>query len=78
MELDNLQALFGETVRDIRKQKGIAQEKLANLAGIDRTYMSAIERGLKNPSLKVIFQISDGLGIKASELIVALEQKLSR
>lgn len=78
MELQKLQVLFGETIRELRQNKNIAQEKLANLAGIDRTYMSAIERGLKNPSLKVIFQIADGLEMNASEIIEELEKRIDK
>lgn len=78
MELQKLQVLFGETIRELRQNKNIAQEKLAYLAGIDRTYMSAIERGLKNPSLKIIFQLADGLEMNASEIIEELEKRINR
>jgi transcriptional regulator with XRE-family HTH domain len=78
MELQKLQVLFGETIRELRQSKNIAQEKLAHLAGIDRTYMSAIERGLKNPSLKIIFQLADGLEMNASIIIEELEARISR
>ncbi len=78
MELQNLPVLFGETIRDFRKKNGLAQEKLASIAGIDRTYMSAIERGLKNPSLKIIFKISEGLGICPSEIISELENRIAK
>lgn len=76
MERDEILHQFGETIREIRQEKGIAQEKLAHLSDIDRTYMSAIERGLKNPSLKIIFKISEGLGINPSEILLALEEKI--
>ena len=39
---------FGEKVRQIRKEKGLSQEALADLAGIDRSYMGHIERGDQN------------------------------
>jgi len=78
MENDKFQSVLGETIRELRQSEGIAQEKLANLAEIDRTYMSAIERGLKNPSVKIIFQIAEGLGINPSEIIAELENRFNK
>lgn len=48
---------------------GISQEELAHQAGIDRTYASQIERGIGNPSLKVICALADALKIETKELI---------
>ena len=59
---------FGESVRKKRKNLGISQEELAFKSGIHRTYMSFIERGLRNPSLLIIFKISRVLKIKLPEL----------
>lgn len=52
----------------------ISQEELADRAGIHRTYVSQIERGLKSPTLSVLFEISKSLNIKASGLIAEIEQ----
>ncbi|HEY9651363.1 MAG TPA: helix-turn-helix transcriptional regulator [Coleofasciculaceae cyanobacterium] len=52
----------------------ISQEELADRAGIHRTYVSQIERGLKSPTLSVLFEISKSLGISASTLIAEVEQ----
>ncbi len=54
---------FGERIRTIRKEQGIAQEALAVLAGLDRSYMGRVERGETNISLTKIYQISDALGV---------------
>lgn len=54
-------------------QKGISQEELADLAGLHRTYISQIERGLKSPSLRSLGQIADALGILLSTLIRRIE-----
>lgn len=59
---------FGETVRKKRKSAGLSQEELAEKLGIHRTYMSFIERGIRNPSLLMIFKISRALKIKLPEL----------
>lgn len=60
---------FGEKVRQIRKQKGLSQEALADLAGIDRSYMGHIERGDQNITLTKIHQIADALVIPVVNLI---------
>ncbi|MDH0450852.1 helix-turn-helix transcriptional regulator [Shewanella sp. GD04112] len=60
---------FGERVRQIRKEKGLSQEALADLAGIDRSYMGHIERGDQNITLTKIYQISEALMVSVSDLI---------
>ena len=59
---------FGEAVRKKRKAAELSQEELAEKLGIHRTYMSFIERGIRNPSLLMIFKISRALKIKLPEL----------
>ncbi len=59
---------FGETVRKKRRQAGLSQEELAEKLSIHRTYMSFIERGIRNPSLLMVFKISRALKIKLPEL----------
>ncbi len=59
---------FGEAVRRKRKAAELSQEELAEKLGIHRTYMSFIERGIRNPSLLMIFKISRALKIKLPEL----------
>ena len=63
------QEAFGEVLKQARKQKGISQEKLALNSDLDRTFISLIERGKRQPSLIPILLLSVGLGIPADELI---------
>ena len=60
---------FGRRVREVRKSKGISQERLAEIAGIDRSYMGNIERGEKNITLKKSSEVCDALGIDIKYLI---------
>lgn len=69
MTTDERIVAFGRRVREVRKSKGISQEKLAELAGIDRSYMGNIERGEKNITLKKIYEICDALEIDINKLI---------
>jgi len=64
-------ASLGSAIRAARKAKGLSQEALAELAGIDRSYMGGIERGEHNLAIMNFLKIADALGIKASLLLNA-------
>lgn len=59
---------FGEQIRIKRKEAELSQEELAEKIGVHRTYMSFIERGIRNPSLLMVFKISRALKLKLPEL----------
>jgi transcriptional regulator with XRE-family HTH domain len=65
--------LLGDNVRKARRDLGISQETLGLDAGIDRTYISGIERGLRNPSLDVIVTIAKCLKVTAQSLLSDIE-----
>jgi transcriptional regulator with XRE-family HTH domain len=60
---------FGEKLRAARVLKGLSQEALALSLEFDRTYISMLERGKRNPSLFTIHRIADFLEIEASDLV---------
>ena len=60
--------IFGENLRALRSTKGFSQEGFAHLAGLDRTYIGGIERGERNPGLKVIILIAKHLEVEPAEL----------
>ncbi len=60
---------LGLKIRKFRKQKEITQEKLAELAKIDYSYLNLIENGNRNPSIKVITKIARALGVSPKELL---------
>jgi transcriptional regulator with XRE-family HTH domain len=66
--LDRLKANLARSVKLRRKELGLSQEELADLAEIDRTYASQIERGVANPSLEVLFRISSALDMELIKL----------
>jgi len=66
---DPLLLTFGEQLREFRRQKGVSQEAFALTTGLDRTYISGLECGKRNPSLKIVFRLANALGIEASELL---------
>jgi transcriptional regulator with XRE-family HTH domain len=63
---------FGQRVRELRKAKGLSQEAFADACGLDRTYISGIERGLRNVALVNIAQIARTLDVTISELTEGL------
>lgn len=63
---------FGNRVRELRKASGLSQEAFADKCGLDRTYISGIERGRRNVSLCNIEAIARALGISISELMQGL------
>jgi len=69
MTTDERMIAFGKRVRKVRKGKGISQERLAEIAGIDRSYMGNIERGEKNITLKKAYEICDALEVEIQDLV---------
>lgn len=65
----NINQRFGKRVKELRQSKKLSQEKLANLAEVDRTYLPEVERGERNISLIVAEKIAHALGTKLSTLI---------
>ncbi|MBS9429372.1 XRE family transcriptional regulator [Photorhabdus luminescens] len=65
---DTIKSIFGQRVRYIRMASGMSQEAFADKCGLDRTYISGIERGVRNPTLEVINVIASGLQIELKDL----------
>ena len=68
---------FGAAVRALRMERGIAQESLANLAGIERSHMGKVERGEHMPTLAIIFKIAGALDCSTAKLMAATESQLA-
>jgi transcriptional regulator with XRE-family HTH domain len=66
--IDILQ-IFGENVQKYRKERKVSQEKLAELAGVHRTYIGMIERAEKNITLRNIEKIAKALGVEIKDLL---------
>lgn len=59
---------LGKNVRQAREKKTLTQEKLAEIADLDPTYVSGIERGLRNPGIRNVARLAKALGITTAEL----------
>jgi transcriptional regulator with XRE-family HTH domain len=63
--------ILAANVKAARERLKLSQEELAYRTGIDRTYVSGIERAVRNPSLKLIVKLADGLKVTPSELLAS-------
>lgn len=66
---------FGEAVREAREKLGISQEELGFESELDRTYISGIERGVRNPTLKTVQRLCRALGARPSSLLRTTEHR---
>lgn len=71
--MSSLLPKLGDSVRSHRKVLGISQEKLAERCGLDRTYISMIERGVRNPSLTSLAKLASGLDVTISNLLNGID-----
>jgi transcriptional regulator with XRE-family HTH domain len=69
---------FGRVLREARREKGLSQEDLAGDAEFDRTYPSLLERGLRTPTLTVLFQLAEVLQISAAALVTRTLEEMKR
>lgn len=65
---NNIQYKFGQQVKLLRKKTNMSQEAFADKCGLDRTYISGIERGVRNPTLQIINTIAKNLDVELSTL----------
>ena len=61
--------LLGANVRQYRKLKGLSQERLALDAGMERSYVSDLERGTRNPSVRALGRLAEALGVEPKRLL---------
>lgn len=72
-----LASTFGCVLAEQRKKTKLSQEDLALECGLDRTYISLLERGQRQPSLKSLFAICAALKISPSEMLSIIEERMS-
>jgi transcriptional regulator with XRE-family HTH domain len=67
--VNSLHVAVGRAIREFRTEKRLSQERLADKAGLHRTYLGGVERGERNVSLYNIDRISDALGLDPADLL---------
>ena len=69
---------FGIILKKYRKKNNLSQEKLSEASDLDRTYISLLERGQRQPSLKTILSISKVFGVSATDIISKVEERIKQ
>ena len=70
---DPILARFGLRLRQCREARSLTQERLAEKAGLDQTYISGIERGLRNPGIRNVVRLARALGLHTTSLLEGVE-----
>ena len=66
--------MVGRVIQSVRENKGLSQEVVSGLADIGRTHLSAIERGVRKPTIETFFRIADALDMMPSDLMKMIEK----
>lgn len=78
MAASAISTAFGQVLREHRERAQLSQESLAYESDIHRTYVSLIERGIRHPTLDVVFRLAEALEVSPSVLVAATEKQLTR
>ena len=70
ISIEQVRSDLARNVKALRQSKGLAQERLALEAGIDRTMLSKIEREVTNPSLETLLKLANHLNVSISDLLM--------
>lgn len=65
----DIRQVVGENLRGERERQGLSQEELAFRAELHRTYVSGVERGVRNPTVKIVARLAEALGVEPSALL---------
>ena len=76
--MESYRRTLAENVKSARKSLALSQEALALEAEIDRTYISGIERGLRNPSLDLIVRLAKSLKTTPAALLMSAKERRER
>ena len=76
MRAEQIAAVFGQVLREQRQARELSQEELALSADVDRTFVSQMERGIRQPTITTLLKLAAALGIQPSTLIVRVEKLL--
>jgi transcriptional regulator with XRE-family HTH domain len=77
-QTDTIEKALGATVTELRIKKGVSQAALADKLGYSVSYISKLERGQMNPTLRTLFDLADSLGIEPDLLVRAMKRSFNR
>ena len=70
--------IVGKVIQQFREKRGLSQEVVSGLADIGRTHLSAIERGVRKPTMETFFKLADAMNVAPSELMRLIEQEINK
>ena len=70
--------IVGKVIQRYREKCGLSQEVVSGLADIGRTHLSAIERGIRKPTLDTFFKLADAMDIEPSRLMELIEKEMQQ
>lgn len=73
----SLEKAFGEILRELRVHQRLTQEALAEKSELDRTFISMLERGERQPSLSSLFKLASALNTEVSHILKKLEERVN-
>jgi transcriptional regulator with XRE-family HTH domain len=76
MRVEQISTVFGQVLREQRISRDLSQEELALAADVDRTFVSQMERGIRQPTITTLIKLAGALGIQPSTLIIRMEKLL--
>jgi transcriptional regulator with XRE-family HTH domain len=76
MRAEQISTVFGQVLREQRLSRQLSQEELALAADVDRTFVSQMERGIRQPTITTLMKLAGALNIQPSTLIVQMEKLL--
>jgi transcriptional regulator with XRE-family HTH domain len=76
--MKTLQKAFGNTLKNLRESAGLSQTDLGTKAGLDRTFISLLELGKRQPTITTIYKLAESLNVPVKEIIFRLDNQLGR
>lgn len=70
--------IVGTVIQRYREKRGLSQEVVSGLADIGRTHLSAIERGVRKPTLETFFRLAEAMNVSPSELMKQIENEMKK
>ncbi len=74
MRVEQISTVFGQVLREQRISRELSQEELALAADVDRTFVSQMERGIRQPTITTLMKLAGALGIQPSTLVIRMEK----
>jgi transcriptional regulator with XRE-family HTH domain len=71
--MKSLEEKFGDLLKELRSKKGLTQNEFAKRCSLDRTFISMLERGLRQPTITTLFKIAKVLDVSPSSIVKQLE-----